>query len=144
MANFVEGVGLMKHSISIFWRLKDNHYKIYVTKCGDCGRVAPLKRLKCPYCGSRNVEHIESRGFGELINYTVSYYRTEGSEQYLPRVVGLVKLDEGPVIIGEITDVDLNELSIGTRVEAVLRKYSSEDPNGLIYYGLKFIPVIKK
>lgn len=134
----------MKHSISIFWRLKDNHYKIYVTKCRDCGKAAAFKRLRCPHCGSQNVEHLESRGLGELINYTVSYYRTEGSEQYLPRVVGLVRLDEGPVIVGEITDVDPNELSAGTRVEAVLRKYSSDDPNGLIYYGLKFIPIIKR
>ncbi|MEM3142705.1 MAG: Zn-ribbon domain-containing OB-fold protein, partial [Zestosphaera sp.] len=123
---------------------KDNHYKIYVTKCRNCGRASSFKRLRCPYCGSQNIEYLESRGFGELINYTISYYRTEGSEQYLPRVVGLVRLDEGPVIVGEITDVDLNELSVGARVEAVLRKYSSEDPNGLIYYGLKFIPVIKK
>lgn len=134
----------MRHSISIFWRLKDNHYKIHFTKCRNCGKTSSLKRLRCPYCGSQNLEYSESRGFGELINYTISYYRTEGSEQYLPRVIGLVRLDEGPVVVGEISDVDLNELSVGMRVEAVLRKYSSEDPNGLIYYGLKFIPIIKK
>lgn len=134
----------MRHSISIFWRLKDAHYKIYVTKCRDCGKASSFKRLRCPYCGSQNIEYSESKGFGELINYTISYYRTENSEQYLPRIVGLVRLDEGPVIIGEITDVDPNELSVGTRVEAVLRKYSSDDPNGLIYYGLKFIPIIRR
>lgn len=133
----------MKHSISIFWRLKDNHYKIYVTRCRNCDKTAPFKRVRCPHCGSQSVEQLESRGLGELINYTISYYRTEGSEQYLPRVIGLIRLDEGPVIVGEITDVDLSELSVGMRVEAVLRKYSSDDPNGLIYYGLKFIPIMK-
>ncbi|MGC8975442.1 MAG: Zn-ribbon domain-containing OB-fold protein [Thermoprotei archaeon] len=134
----------MRHSITIFWRLKDNHYKIYVTKCRDCGKTSSFKRLRCPYCSSKNVEYLESKGLGELINYAISYYRTEGSEQYLPRVIGLVRLDEGSVVVGEVTDVDLSELSVGMRVEAVLRKYSSEDPNGLIYYGLKFIPVIKR
>ncbi|MEM2005174.1 MAG: Zn-ribbon domain-containing OB-fold protein [Zestosphaera sp.] len=134
----------MKHSISIFWRSKDNHYRVLLTKCDDCGRLSAPKRIRCPYCGSRNVRVSEARGTGELINYTISYYRVEGHEQHLPRIIGLVRLDEGPLIVGEVVDADPAELTIGMRVEAVLRKYSSDDPNGLIYYGLKFMPVIKR
>lgn len=134
----------MKHSIPIFWRARDNYYGILLTECRNCNRVSTHKRVRCPYCGSRNVKIIEAKGTGELINYTVSYYRIEGHEQYLPRIVGLVKLDEGVLTAGEVVDANPAELAVGTRVEAVLRKYSSDDPNGLIYYGLKFIPIIKK
>jgi len=134
----------MKHSISLFWRMRDAHYRILLTSCGDCGKVSPHKHVRCPHCGSRNVKVVESRGLGELINYTVSYYRTEGSEQYLPRIVGLVRLNEGVLTVGEVADVDPSEVTAGMRVEAALRKYSSDDPNGLIYYGLKFIPIIKE
>ncbi len=78
------------------------------------------------------------------MNFTVSYYRREGDEEHLPRIVGLVKLDEGIVVPGEIVDIDPSEVKEGIRVEAVLRRYSSDDPYGLIYYGLKFIPILKK
>lgn len=134
----------MKHSISVFWRARDNHYRVLLTECRDCGRVSTPKRVRCPYCGSRNVKIVEARGTGELINYTVSYYRIEGHEQYLPRTIGLVKLDEGVLTVGEIVDADPAELTVGMRVEAVLRRCSSDDPNGLIYYGLKFMPIIKR
>ncbi len=134
----------MKHSIPIFWRNRDSHYRIKITKCNTCGKLAYFGRDRCPYCGSRNVTIIESKGKGTLVNFTISYYRREGDEEHLPRIVGLIKLDEGIVIPGEIVDIDLGEVKEGLRVEAVLRRYSSDDPYGLIYYGLKFIPALKK
>jgi len=136
----------MKHSISIFWRDRENHYKLLITKCRNCGKSSYPKLKRCPYCGSINVEVVESKGRGTLVNYTITYFRVDGSEAMLPKVIGLVKLDEGVKVPAEIVDVpDLSSLKPGLEVEAVLRKYSSDDPHGLIYYGLKFIPsIIKK
>jgi len=133
----------MKLSIPKFWRRRYSYYFIKLTKCLSCGRISYPDRCVCPYCRSLNVEVVNSNGTGELISYTVSYYRIEGSEELLPKIVGLIRLDEGPLIIGEVVDVRVDELSQGLRVEAVLRRFKSEDPAGLIYYGLKFRPLIK-
>ncbi len=134
----------MKYSIPQFWRNRYSHYRLTITKCRRCGGKAYFRRLRCPYCGSSDVEVIESRGKGTLLTYTISYYRREGDEEYLPRIVGLIRLDEGVVVPAEIVDTSPDEVKEGLRVEAVLRRYSSDDPYGLIYYGLKFIPLLKK
>ncbi len=143
MAGSFEEVRIMKNSISIFWRKRSDFYKIRLTKCLECGKVSFPSRTKCPYCGSKNVRIVEASGKGTLVNYTVSYYRTEDSDELQPRIIGLVKLDEGVIIPAEIVDVDPDSLRKGLRVEAVLRRLKSDDPFGLIYYGLKFSPVLK-
>ncbi len=131
-------------SISIFWRNKEAYYELTISECLECGKKAIFKRFRCPYCGSDNLRVIKSKGYGTIREYTVSYYRgTENLEAY-PRIVALVELDEGVKVIGEVVDVDVNEVKVGMRVEAVLRRVSSDDPNGIIYYALKFIPALRR
>ncbi|MEM0453647.1 MAG: Zn-ribbon domain-containing OB-fold protein [Sulfolobales archaeon] len=134
---------MTKLSIPRYWRRRFDYYSIRVAECLDCGkRIYPRKHI-CPYCKSRNIKTIPSAGIGEVITYTVSYYRIEGDEESIPKIVALIKLEEGPLVIGELVDVDLSEVREGIKVEAVLRKLKTDDPSGLIYYGVKFRPVIK-
>jgi len=79
-----------------------------------------------------------------VVSYTVSYFRREGEEESMPRIIGLIELEEDVKVPGEIVDVEPSEIEEGMEVEAVLRRFSSDNPYGLIYYGLKFIPVLKK
>jgi hypothetical protein len=133
----------MKLSISLFWRKKKSYYEIKITKCKDCGSKSFFERSHCPVCGGSNVETIKSSGKGTIRLYTISYYRTEGSEEDQPRIIALIDLDEGITTIGEVVDVRPSEIKEGMRVEAVLRRLTSDDPYGLIYYGLKFRPITK-
>ena len=133
---------MLKNSISIFWRKRSNYYKILLTRCRRCGRASYPARNRCPYCGSRDVEHFSSSGHGKILTYTVSYYRREGDEESVPRIIALVRLDEGAVIPAEIVDASPKDLRTGMEVEAVLRRLRSDDPYGLIYYGLKFTPAL--
>ena len=134
----------MKYSIPKFWRRKEGYYQVLLTKCKDCGKAAYFTYFKCPYCGSSNIELVKSSGRGVVEEFAVSYNRAEGSEEYLPRIIALIKLSEGVRVVGELVDVEPSEVSEGMEVEAVLRILSSDDPHGLIYYGLKFAPAIKK
>jgi len=55
--------------------------------------------------------------------------------------VALVKLDEGPMITAQLTDVDNSAVEIGMPVEMVTRKMRNDgDERGLIVYGYKFRP----
>jgi hypothetical protein len=54
----------------------------------------------------------------------------------------MVTLDEGPVIMAQLTDVDGVELRIGMPVEMVTRKIQEKSANGYIVYGYKFRPLL--
>ncbi len=54
--------------------------------------------------------------------------------------VALVKLDEGPMVTAQLTDVNAGDVKIGMRVEMVTRKLREEGDEGQIIYGYKFRP----
>jgi uncharacterized OB-fold protein len=56
--------------------------------------------------------------------------------------VALVKLDEGPMVTAQLTDVDDEQLNIGMKVEMVTRKLREEGTDGQIVYGYKFRPAV--
>lgn len=132
----------LKLSVPQFWRVKENQYKLIITVCGECGRKTMFKRPVCPHCGSSKVEYVESSGVGVLESFTKVYYKTNSSEDRLPELVGVIRLSEGVRVIGEIVGVREDELREDVKVEAVLRRYLSDDPYGVIYYGIKFKPVL--
>lgn len=81
-------------------------------------------------------------GRGEVYSYTVMYNVPQGFEEQKPYAVALVKLDEGPMVTAQLTDVDLKEIKIGLRVEMVTRKLREDGDEGQIIYGYKFRPVL--
>lgn len=132
----------MRLSPAQLWRIRESQYKLIITVCESCGRKSVFKRTVCPFCGSSNVKHVESDGLGKVLGLTKVIYRFASSDERPPLLVGVVELDEGVKVVGEIVGVgDNEEVKEGTRVEAVLRRYASDDPYGIIYYGIKFKPI---
>ena len=68
------------------------------------------------------------------------YQAPAGYEEFVPYTVALVELDEGPLVTGQLTDADQDEIEIGMPVEMVTRKLREEGEDGLIVYGYKFRP----
>jgi uncharacterized OB-fold protein len=87
-------------------------------------------------------ERFAFAGTGEVYSYTVVQEAPEGYDDQSPYVLALVKLDEGPVITAQITDLDDQSIAIGDRVEMVTRKLTTEGPRGVIVYGYKFRKVL--
>lgn len=89
--------------------------------------------------------HAESftfAGTGEIYSYTTLQNAPEGYEEQAPYILALVKLDEGPVVTAQLTDVD-GDVAIGDRVEMVTRKLTAEGSRGMIVYGYKFRRVLE-
>ena len=80
-------------------------------------------------------------GTGEIYSYTMVQDVPEGFEGHAPYVLALVKLDEGPLITAQLTDLDDAPL-IGERVEMVTRKLTTEGTRGMIVYGYKFRKIL--
>jgi uncharacterized OB-fold protein len=87
------------------------------------------------------VESIEFSGKGTVYSYTIVQEPPEGYEEQAPYILALVKLDEGPLVTAQLTDVD-GGVRIGERVEMVTRKLTTEGKKGTIVYGYKFRPML--
>ncbi len=83
-------------------------------------------------------EHFSFSGAGEVYSFTVIYEAPSGFEQFVPYVIALIKLEEGPMVTAQITDTDLDNIYIGMPVEMVTRLLSEDGDRGLKRYGYKF------
>lgn len=88
-------------------------------------------------------ERFTFAGTGEIYSFTTVQEPPAGYEDQSPYVLALVKLDEGPLITAQITDLDAPP-AIGDRVEMVTRKLTTEGERGMIVYGYKFRKVLSR
>jgi len=86
-------------------------------------------------------EQFTFAGKGEVYSYTTLQETPEGFDEQAPYVLALIKLDEGPIITAQLTDVD-GPVTIGDKVEMVTRKLMTEGERGMIVYGYKFRKVL--
>jgi hypothetical protein len=94
----------------------------------------------CPECSRPAYEPYTFSGKGRVYSYSTVYQAPTGYEDFVPYTVALVRLDEGPLVAAQLTDLDQDEIEIGMPVEMVTRKLREEGEDGLIVYGYKFRP----
>lgn len=81
-------------------------------------------------------------GRGEVYSFTTMYNVPRGYEEQGPYTIALIRLDDGPMVTAQLTDVDPADVSIGMRVEMVTRRLREDGEEGQIIYGFKFRPAI--
>jgi uncharacterized OB-fold protein len=79
-------------------------------------------------------------GDGEVFSYTIVHEAAEGFDMQVPYVLALVKTVEGPMLTGQVVDIETGEIRIGLPVRAMFRKLREEGKAGVIHYGYKFAP----
>lgn len=125
------------------WRLRKQRYALVGEECPHCATKLFPPRDICPECGEEARTLYTFSGKGEVFSYTTVYQPPAGFEEYAPYTVALVKLDEGPLVTAQLTDVGDQPLEIGAPVEMVTRRLRSDgDERGMLVYGYKFRPVI--
>lgn len=129
-------------SIASSWRTKRQRYNLQGEICPDCRQAIFPPRDVCPHCSEPAGPLHTMSGRGEVFSFTKMYNVPRGFEEQRPYTVALVKLDEGPMVTAQLTDVGDGEVSIGMKVEMVTRKLKEEGSDGQIVYGYKFRPAI--
>ncbi len=123
------------------WRLQQQRYRLVGEICEHCnGKIFPPRDV-CPECEAPAKTPLLFSGRGEVYSFSTVYNPPRGFEEFSPYSVALVRLEEGPMVIAQLADVDPGELSIGMQVEMVTRKVQSGGEEGAIVYGYKFRPV---
>ncbi|MGI0054296.1 MAG: Zn-ribbon domain-containing OB-fold protein [Thermoplasmata archaeon] len=132
-------------SIARFWRETPRRYNLGGSKCATCSTVYFPPRAVCPSCSSHResigrMSPFQLSGDGEVLSFTIVHEPAEGFEMQIPYIVALVRTVEGPVLTGQVVDVEREEIRIGLPVQATFRKLREEGAAGVIHYGYKFAP----
>ena len=125
------------------WRLRQQRYGLVGEVCSHCdAKVFPPRDL-CPECGEEAKTLYTFSGKGEVYSYTTVFDPPAGFEDNTPYTVAMVRLEEGPLVTAQLTDLENKEVEIGMPVEMVTRKLrSATDERGLLVYGYKFRPLM--
>jgi len=127
------------------WRLNKQRYALVGEVCEHCdARLFPPRDI-CPECGEEAKTLFQFSGKGEVYSYTTVYDAPEGYAEQAPYTLAMVKLDEGPLITAQLTDLGAQKPAIGMPVEMVTRLLrSATDERGMLIYGYKFRPAVEQ
>ena len=87
--------------------------RFLLRQCNACGEVHWFPRTICPFCWSGETIWVAGTGRGTIYSWTVM------RRAKTPYAVAYVELEEGPRMLTNIVDCDLESLSIGMAVELV-------------------------
>ena len=105
---------LVSPETEVFWAAT-RQGKLLIKHCNDCGENHFYPRSLCPYCFSDRTEWLQSAGRGAIYSCSV-LRRTQ-----VPYCVAYVTLDEGPTMLTNIVDCELDAVQIGQRVTLVFK-----------------------
>ncbi len=126
------------------WRLKKQRYALVGEICPHCEAKIFPPRDVCPHCGGEAKQEYAFSGKGSVYSYTMMSDAPAGYEYNVPYTIALVKLDEGPVVTAQLTDLGSQAVQIGMPVEMVTRRLREDgDERGILVYGYKFRPVMQ-
>ena len=98
--------------------------KLLLPRCNECDVVIWYPKLFCPECSSFDISWFEASGKGTIYSYTVNR-RGQGDYRDLAYVVAYVELEEGPRILTNIVDCDVDQVSVGQKVQVVFHPTSN-------------------
>src|SRR5271163_1581744 len=89
--------------------------KLLIKKCEACGELHFYPRALCPFCFSDRTVWQEASGRGVIYSFSVMR-RTK-----VPYALAYVTLAEGPAMMTNIVDCDLDTIRIGQAVRVVFK-----------------------
>jgi len=104
-----------------FWKAAEEG-KLTIGKCNACGEVHYYPRVICPFCFSDRTELQQASGNGTIYTYSVM------RRAPVPYAVAYVTLNEGPTMMTNIVDCDLDNIRIGQAVRLVFKPSEGGPP----------------
>jgi uncharacterized OB-fold protein len=94
--------------------------KVFGFHCAGCkhDRFDPM--VRCPKCGSTDIQKRQFSSTGKVISYTIQSVASESFLNETPFAFALIKLDDGPMCSGWVPYIrNEKELPLGSKVEYV-------------------------
>ena len=104
-----------------FWKAAAEG-RLMIGKCTACLKVHYYPRAVCPFCFNGKTELQQASGNGTIYTYSVMR-RTP-----IPYAIAYVTLSEGPTMMTNIVDCDLDKIRIGQSVRLVFKPSEGGPP----------------
>ncbi|MBV8305292.1 MAG: Zn-ribbon domain-containing OB-fold protein [Acidimicrobiia bacterium] len=96
--------------------------RLLIKRCAACGRAHHYPRPFCPYCWSRDVIWEQAAGTGTVYTFSVVHRNDlPPFNERVPYVAAVVELDEGPRMMTNVVDCDVDDVTVGMPVEVTFR-----------------------
>lgn len=106
--------------------------RLLIQQCPSCGHKQWYPRALCTACAAE-AEWLECAGRGVVHTFTVvRQYGARPFRDELPYVIAMVELEEGPMMLGAVTDCDPDDMCIDLPVEVYFVK--AADDVGIPYW----------
>tara|TARA_B100000953_G_scaffold23247_1_gene19158 strand:+ start:827 stop:1255 length:429 start_codon:yes stop_codon:yes gene_type:complete len=92
--------------------------KLIIQKCRRCENTQFPPKMLCVSCGEEP-DWVETSGEGKIYTFTV--VRRHGVEPFstlVPFVLAMIDIPEGARFMGNITEIDIETVHVGQKVEA--------------------------
>jgi len=86
--------------------------KLLGLKCNECSTITTPPKIACRECSSMDMDIVELSGKGKIQTFTTIFVPPEGRETECPYIMGLIELDEGAWVTGNIVGVDPEKASM--------------------------------
>ena len=103
--------------------------KLLGLECKSCGAITVPPKMVCRKCTSSELEIVQLKGTGDIKTFTTVNVASEGRESEVPYTIVMVKLDEGPWIMGNLSGINPTEANmglIGKRVKMTHEVFSGD------------------
>ena len=98
-----------------FWFEAAREHRLVIQRCSACGVLRHPPGPMCPRCNALDPTHVVASGLGEVYSYVVHHHPQVPGKR-TPFVIALVELEEGVRMLGELHDVDPEQVKIGLPV----------------------------
>jgi uncharacterized protein len=95
------------------------HGELLLQRCTHCQRLRYPAAVVCPSCLARDADWQRMSGRGKVFSFVVFHRAYHPAwEGKVPYNVALIELDEGPIMLSNVVDVDNAKLEVGFPVQA--------------------------
>ena len=109
-----------------FWEAA-RHHELLMPRCTTCDYVFFYPRSECPRCLSTHLEWVKVSGRARLHSFTVVQQPANAAfRDDVPYVYAVVQLDEGPRLVSNIVQCDIDALRVDMPLEAVFDDVTPE------------------
>jgi uncharacterized OB-fold protein len=97
--------------------------RFIIQRCRFCAKLRWPPGPMCPECQSMEWDELDASGFGSLYSWVVVTHATHPAlVDQVPYNVGLIELDEGIRVVGNVVDLPSAQLKPGLRVVMVFEE----------------------
>jgi uncharacterized OB-fold protein/acyl dehydratase len=112
------------HDNQWWWDVLDKG-ELAIQKCSDCGVLRHPPRPMCGECQSTSWDFIASAGEGTIYSF-VTIRHPEVPGYTYPLIIAVIDLEEGTRYVGNVVDIDPDDVKVGMKVVASIEAVDDE------------------